>query len=771
MRKRNVLLWGMVMVLLIGVLSGCGKGAEDKKEPSGTVPKEEKTDTDGKQEEGNGGGKSGAYVEEEIALPEEVTNGDYEVGEFLLHPDNYIVLYTTKKEDYGEGGRPAGAKQELKRYVLQADDTWKEETEAWMEELDLSDRVVGGYSYDSHGNLYLTAMCLKNGSWEEATNEFYRVKAEDGTIEQLDLKAGGEDGMYISNIYVNEEGKVIQQPSAYPTNVTISDLETGKYLFEFLPENGTPIWYGDQIISTGDGGAKLIFWDGKTGEQVNSITIHEESEKAGDGKYEYGFGEVKIYAKAGKGIWLAGEDGLTYLAEGGSKWEVLLDPGLSVLGMPSYYASGLMCDSEENFYLSYLDTTTYRYGLARISYQEGVSNEQDTTLTIYSLSESDSIRQAVVEFQREHRNVKVEYRAMMSENSSATKEDCIKTLNTELLAGKGPDLIVTDGLPFASYIEKGVLADLSELSGALVNEGMITENIMEAVKGEQGVYYIPTRINVPIWIGTEKALQATGSIEELAAASAQAKTPYFGVENYDYMQLFQCLYYLYGGQLTEDGGSREQIKNFLQAYVTLAKQSGTEDGENSHIALSVINSLCGNNGEIGYFNVPDMTSLMIPEKIMRDSGLGYIRAKESFKPVISLAVNQASEQKELAGEFIKKLLCESIQDADLDGIPVNPTSLEKKPENRQENVAVGMHFVKTLPDGSKEESSLMAECPEKEEIEEFVVGLKNLKQVLHTDDTIQQMIEAEIPALWRGEKDVEAVSESVFQKLQTYLAE
>lgn len=82
-----------------------------------------------------------------------------------------------------------------------------------------------------------------------------------------------------------------------------------------------------------------------------------------------------------------------------------------------------------------------------------------------------------------------------------------------------------------------------------------------------------------------------------------------------------------------------------------------------------------------------------------------------------------------------------------------------------------MHFVKTLPDGSKEESSLMAECPEKEEIEEFVVGLKNLKQVLHTDDTIQQMIEAEIPALWRGEKDVEAVSESVFQKLQTYLAE
>ena len=76
-----------------------------------------------------------------------------------------------------------------------------------------------------------------------------------------------------------------------------------------------------------------------------------------------------------------------------------------------------------------------------------------------------------------------------------------------------------------------------------------------------------------------------------------------------------------------------------------------------------------------------------------------------------------------------------------------------------------------MPDGSKEESSITAECPEKEEIEEFVIGLKNLNQVLSVDETVRQMIEAELPALWRGEKDVETVSESVFQKLQTYLAE
>ncbi len=785
MKKRKVYLLALVAVLLIGLLGGCSKGGDGKKEPSGTVPKgENAADTDstakGKEEGSSsvGGNASGAYVEEEIALPEEVANGEYAVNDFLslpgnsnsMAPEGGIVLYATKQEDYEEG-MPTDARQELKRYILQADGTWKEEREAWMDEMDWAGRVVGGFSYDPDGNLYLTVMRLKNGSWTGATNEFYRVKAEDGKLEQLNLKGGGEDGIYIANLYVNGEGKVLQQPSAYPTNVTVSDLETGKYLFEFLPENGTPIWYGDQILSTGEGGANLVFLDGKTGEQVNSITVHEKSEQGVDGEYTYGFSEVKIYAEPGKGIWLAGEDGLTYLAEGGSKWEVLLDPGLSVLGMPSYYATGLMRHPDGDFYLSYLDSTTYQYGLVRISYQEGVSNEQDTTLTIYSLSESDSVRQAVVEFQRQHRNVKVEYRAMMSENSSATTEDCIKTLNTELLAGKGPDLLVTDGLPFDSYVEKGVLADLSELSDALVSDGLLMENIAEAIKGEQGAYRIPTRMNVPIWIGTQKALQATGSIKELAAASAQATVPYFGIENYDYQQLFQCLYYLYGGELTKGEISREKVTGFLTDYLTLAKQSGIDDGENSYASLSAINTLCGNNGELGYFDIPSMSSLMLPEKVMRDSGLGYLRAGEGFLPVVSLAVNQASGQKELAGEFIRELLGESIQDADLDGIPVNPASLEKKPENRQENVMIGTHFVKTLPDGSKEESSITAECPEKEEIEEFVIGLKNLNQVLSVDETVRQMIEAELPALWRGEKDVETVSESVFQKLQTYLAE
>ena len=87
-------------------------------------------------------------------------------------------------------------------------------------------------------------------------------------------------------------------------------------------------------------------------------------------------------------------------------------------------------------------------------------------------------------------------------------------------------------------------------------------NIVEAMKQEEGssvgkgtnkLWYIPTHMRVPLWIGSKQALQSVESIETLAEASAQAEHPYLGVENYDYLLLFRMLYELYGADLIVDG--------------------------------------------------------------------------------------------------------------------------------------------------------------------------------------------------------------------------
>ena len=45
--------------------------------------------------------------------------------------------------------------------------------------------------------------------------------------------------------------------------------------------------------------------------------------------------------------------------------------------------------------------------------------------------------------------------------------DDIRTLNTELLGGNGADVLLLDGLSAESYIEKGILADLTDLADEL----------------------------------------------------------------------------------------------------------------------------------------------------------------------------------------------------------------------------------------------------------------------------------------------------------------
>lgn len=277
-------------------------------------------------------------------------------------------------------------------------------------------------------------------------------------------------------------------------------------------------------------------------------------------------------------------------------------------------------------------------------------------------------------------------------------------------------------------------------------------------------------MTMSMWIGTEEALEAADSLEQLAAASAGAEKPYLGEKACNYLGLYQALYRLYGQELIEDGQTdRDRIRTFLQGYLTLAEQSGTE--EEFFMEEGAINAVCGNQGALGYYEIEKTRSLLVPEAVLRESRYDYRVAGNSFVPQVSIAINRASENQELAAEFIRKLLSDSIQGMDLDGLPVNPQAIEKNATERDENVGVGMHYEKLLPDGTREPIMLISEWPETEELQEFFSRVKKLDTLRDTELTVQDILEREIPALWRGEKDVETVSESIYQKLQTWLAE
>ena len=67
-----------------------------------------------------------------------------------------------------------------------------------------------------------------------------------------------------------------------------------------------------------------------------------------------------------------------------------------------------------------------------------------------------------------------------------TVDDVIRTLNVEIFAGEGPDVLVLDGLPVESYIRQGILADLSN-----IDTSNCYENIVHCYADESGCWALP----------------------------------------------------------------------------------------------------------------------------------------------------------------------------------------------------------------------------------------------------------------------------------------
>ncbi|MDR1704928.1 MAG: extracellular solute-binding protein [Clostridiales bacterium] len=142
------------------------------------------------------------------------------------------------------------------------------------------------------------------------------------------------------------------------------------------------------------------------------------------------------------------------------------------------------------------------YELTRYSYGEEMP--VTATLDIFSIYGNPTLRQAIGEFKRKNSGVDVNLRIGMDGAPGVTEQDVIRALNTKILAGKGPDLLMLDGLPYSDYIEKGALKDISGIIDAQIAAGGFMESMRGAYAVAGGVHGIPMRYTLPVMIGNGK---------------------------------------------------------------------------------------------------------------------------------------------------------------------------------------------------------------------------------------------------------------------------
>ncbi|MDE5598733.1 MAG: extracellular solute-binding protein, partial [Lachnospiraceae bacterium] len=87
---------------------------------------------------------------------------------------------------------------------------------------------------------------------------------------------------------------------------------------------------------------------------------------------------------------------------------------------------------------------------------------------------------------------------------------------------------ILDNMPVDSYIEKGLLADLSPVLENLDGEDALFENVIEAFRREDKIYEIPCEIQIPIIFGEKAYISGITDLKEMADAMENLREKYPG---------------------------------------------------------------------------------------------------------------------------------------------------------------------------------------------------------------------------------------------------
>ena len=435
MRKKLTALLILLVILVTG-LSGCSK--QENKE-AGLLNNSVK---DGQT--GNGKTKEatmGRYMEQTVKLPE--LSAEQPIIKILKNKDKQIEVYTLETDKYV-------------CYQLLDDMTWESSLPGWLNNDSIlstdNNKVVSEICMGEDGNYYGILNDYSNNSMQSRI-----VRSADGgnTVETMSIPYLEEETTtndykhypYVSNLQVMEDGNIVLN-ELYSDSLLIFSPE-GKEIDKIqVGELQSYITSGEDIITLNEEGTGIMFYNPVQKKIQRTVDFDNN---ASDNAYAM---------RADKTLLLGNSDGIHRLQQDGTLWETVVDGSLNSMSMPTLgFNSLFVTEGEQEEYYAVYGETEGGYQLVRYVFDQNVASVPSKEITVYSLRENDTIRQAISLFQAGNTDIKVNYVVAMEEEDSNVT-DYIRALNTELLAGNGADVLVLDGLPVDSYIDKGGLADL-----------------------------------------------------------------------------------------------------------------------------------------------------------------------------------------------------------------------------------------------------------------------------------------------------------------------
>ena len=744
MTARKAAAWLLILAAVTVMAAGCGP------KPGGA----EAGGADAPTADNGGAGDNsdvprGRYVEQELAFPFDPSTEMMEA--MMLSPEGDLLVLTYN--------------QEMENRIYRMEDTGE-----WNMDEALTASIPEG------------SMLLKMNGTKDAAY-YYLTQGEERYIgkmawgsqkmERLADPAFEKDGIYnISDFLAADSGAVLFSLMDGKTVVWKPEDGVSLQLYQKNRNstlNTSSTLVGDTYITAGDLG--FLAYDMETGKELETIPYQTGDSDA----------EGSLAAGEGDDIYLCNAAGIHHMALGGTMWETIVDGSLNSLSLPGIRISKMCVGKNNDFFVWY--EKDENPVLAHYVYDPDTISVPTSTLTVYGLdlSEKYLIRQGAIRFQMENPDIRVEVIDGRKQMEGMMDADIIRSLNEELLTGAGADVLVLDGLPGKSYIEKGILEDMSELLAPFTESGEIYRNLTGHFRRSDGsVYEVPVRVLFPVVYGEAGATASLSSLqayleyqESPGAGSISGKTVY---EN-----ILRRLAFLYDQELWDDDGKlkEEELTDLLEAAMRTGEHSGArvlypEDEDNG---AGKRYNLVAENGfttpdHLGIMAGDNQASLELPREmaemslsfaVMREKGYPLQSVNHTFYPEERVAITRNSRQKETAERFVTFLLSEQIQGEDVeDGFPVTRAGVERWKQRQ---------IVMSYGTGNWEGLMIYGDYPTESERKLLLDMIPDLDNPVVPDPTVLSIMAEESEGYFSGTQDLPAAVKAIISKVTLYRAE
>lgn len=801
----------LTAVLTIGTLSGCSLGQGEGSQ--------------GTSGDGSAGDTAmGRYLETEVSLPEEVL---VLLGVCKLEDGSLRIAGRTEQEENGfwrstDNGenweKEAGFPKELSKSYIVDMAMSPSGTNAMI--------VMGGTGLDDLTyNVYVLDKELKASKLEVKLPEFDMSKQTGGataapssavTLDETEQEseseskekgtesdtesAGGEGGSGIGTedilnelkeICMTDDGQLLG--GDYNGNVYLVNQTTGELEKTFEGNGSTTGFYtaGNTLIIVG--ADKVVqLYDIATGDPLSSDQVLTD-ELFKTSVESFVAGKAALLMKTGDGedtLYYCNDQGLFRHKINGTVCEQVIDGELTSLGSPGTGLVDMTMVSGQEFIVAASTNGGEAYQLLRFTYSKDTPTRPSKELTLYALQDNLEVRQAISMFQKENPDYYVAMQVGMTGEDGVTASDALRTLNTDIMAGKGPDILLLDGMPVESYLEKGILADITDSIETAKGEDGVFDNIVNAYLRDDSYYAVPTRFSIPMIESEQEILDAASDLTALADKTEELREKNKDIKEIitigDILSLTERLYQSYSPSIVKEDGTLDEEK--VQEFFTQTKRIyDTAHKDTTEYVVSMnyntaytdlgggVMSLLGkralaNIGDLASINSFMNVTSADGEMGNTDYGLLSLAGKKVFVPKGSIGINSKSSKIEDAKKFVSYLFGKEAQGISQgSGFPVNKAAYAELCTNKSGKEEVGGFVSSDNLTGIT--IDLTIRWPEEKQFTKLNNLIQSLDTPMVTDSVIRDTVMEQMSECIQGNVTPEQAATSVMQKINLYLSE